>query len=248
LDAWQKSIEVLDKPLRQVEVEAQMLKLTPQALKYLQVTSEVLGPHDLGRDASAKISELIKSKQAQISSAPRVACISGLTAALVSTASVPARLVPVASVGSAADPSWNTLVPSDRVWVETSIGMAVRPTLLPDGAIDMEMALGRSLQVQITPGAARLRPAQQVSFQARDGRSYLLFAHPDFTSPTPLIGAEPANPLAPTLLKPITSAQPDAEGKIAVFIVRASIVKRFDDQDEAKVQELIQQGRVEAAR
>lgn len=243
LDAWAKAIAELDKPLQQVVVEMQLMRVSPQALKALGVPTDAPGPHLLGGNMNAKMRDLLQTKQVKIVTAPRVLAISGLTAALESTTAIPARVAPLPDGDDKTKADAAAVVPLGRFWVWKSMGMAVRAIARPNDTIDMELAAGFSRRIHSELRDAPMSRPQGVSFLAQDGRSYLFYAGPNFESAPPKRDA--ANSPVP---QPAQIAQPDAEGQIAIYIVQASIVRRAPIGDQILIAELIRQGRVEAAR
>lgn len=245
--SWAAAISVLDKPLRQVEIEAQMVQLPRSALKDLQVPTDSPGPHLLAGDASARLRQLLQSKQARLVSAPRVTAIAGLTASLSSTTSIPAHIVPDLEGGQKS----GEFVPPGRIWIARGIGLTVRPTLRANDEIDMELAAGTSWHIQSALGAIPLRLAQRASFLAHDGSSYLLYARPGFASPAfevepvaPFASADAAAPKPPEPAL-VAGAQDGADGLVSAFIVCARIIRRAPFEQEAQqIQELIDSGAV----
>lgn len=235
LDAWQKAIETLDKPLRQVEVELQMVRLAPAALKELGAATDVPGPQLLRGNFIENLRRLLVNGQAKVLTAPRVTAVSGLTASLSSTTMAP---LPVPG-----NKNWAVPLP-ERIFVGQGVGMAVRPTLRPDDLIDLEMAAGFSWLAQAEGGApVPLRPAQRFSLRLRDGDSGLVYANPNFAPPA----AEPLQ-AAPSSA---SGAQPDAEGKVAIFLVTAHIVRRSPVEEGGapiKVQDVMSPDFAEAVR
>lgn len=252
--AWAAAISALDKPLGQVEIEAQLVQLSPSALKDLQVPTDSSGPHLLANDVGARMRKLLQSKQAKIVSAPRVTAIAGLTASLSSTTSVPARIVPTLE----SDRISGEFVPPGRIWIARGIGLTARPTLRANDEIDIELAAGTSWHIESALGSLPLRLSQRASFRAHDGSSYLLYANPGFAPPAfepepdaPAFLAAPnphtpGVPAAPGLPKaaPVAGAQAGADGMVSAFIVCARIVRRAPLEEQAQIQELIDSGAV----
>ena len=255
LDAWQEAIKALDKPLQQIDIEVQLVRLSPQALRALGAPTDAPGPHLLAEDAYGKMRELVKGKQAKVVTSPRILCISGLTAKLGSTTAIPARIVPVLDGDDKARSDVAALVPPGRFWIRWGINVAVRPVVRPD-AVDMKLAAGILWHIQTEGGSAPVRRVPEVSFRAQDGRSYLLYASPNFAPPAPPAplksGAPDGFTPQPAPPQPAQIAEPDAEGQVSVFIVRASVIRRAPTEDQVRdralMDELIRQGRVEAPR
>jgi type II secretory pathway component GspD/PulD (secretin) len=168
VEELQQLIELIDQPLRQVEIEAQFVTLSNSNAKFFGIDfsgsalpftlsattnpNNVTGNFNVGivsRNFQATLNSLVSNSRAKIVTAPRVVAINNLTASLQST-TVTTVLLPQAAINPG-NGGGNNVIATAQVpfQIFTSIGITVAPTINGDGTITVLMQ--PQVQQQGTP-------------------------------------------------------------------------------------------------
>jgi general secretion pathway protein D len=164
VEELQSIIDLLDQPLRQVEVEAQFVTLSTGESQRLGIDfSASNGPFNLatntgsvggnfvlgyvGRNFQARLGAALRDTRAKSIAAPRVVAINNLTASIFTTVTTTV-LLDQAAISPGDD---NDVVASAQVpfQVTTAIGITVTPTINGDGTITVLMQ--PTVQTQTPP-------------------------------------------------------------------------------------------------
>ncbi|HEX8463786.1 MAG TPA: hypothetical protein VF627_04140 [Abditibacterium sp.] len=131
-----EKIDLLDRPLRQVEVEARVVQISPADAKTLGINFvRKEGRIEVGManaDIEAKIEALVAQKKAKIITAPRVTAIFGLRSSLESQTIVTTLVTIKNENGNVRIREWTKQdQPDEQVGlpISTTIGLSVTPTL-----------------------------------------------------------------------------------------------------------------------
>jgi type II secretory pathway component GspD/PulD (secretin) len=161
-----EAIATLDKPLPQMEIEIQYVYMDEADLKKFGVAtfnqsaeagpfkwgvlpdrlvgSDVVTSQPVALTPQGRLGELLRKSKAQLVTAPRVTAINNLTASLRSTTIRPQILNSV---------DWPTLDEAGvLVYLSRSTGINIRPTINEDETIDLVLAPGLSLQMNVLQG------------------------------------------------------------------------------------------------
>lgn len=151
----QTIISYLDKPLQQVEIEAQFVTLNTNDTRQIgidfqsnngpfttnltgQAPAPTAGAFTLGyvrNNFQARLNALISRSRAKVVNAPRVLAINNLTASIESEVQTPIILTTV-TTGIGGQQSQG----QDLLYIPTSIGLEVTPTINNDGTITVVMS------------------------------------------------------------------------------------------------------------
>ena len=158
-----KVVALLDKPLRQVEVQGQFVVISPEDAKSLGISissdpKKRYSAFPLNAGTLARIAALKTQNKISVLSTPRVLAIENLTAAISSRIGQPvfidiaARLEP----GGAAV----KLIGADSLMlVTTNSTFTVTPTIVGDNSLQLQLAPARILQLEQPQFSSRpLRP------------------------------------------------------------------------------------------
>ncbi|BCM89457.1 type II secretion system protein D [Abditibacteriota bacterium] len=243
------TIRFLDRPLRQVEIEAQFLSINTSAAQNYgfdfttargnfnasstgTATSTAAGGLQFGfirGNFQAAIAASITSGRAKLLTAPRVTAINNLTATLEQSTSTPIVLTTTNTVANNAI-AQNT---SQQVfYVTTTIGLEVTPTINNDDTVTVLMR--PVLQAQGTPnslGASQITSQQlETIANVRDGETIALggLRSVNITlnkTKVPLIGDLP---LIGHLFR--SRSNSEVENELIIFLT-ARIIRRVGDDD-----------------
>lgn len=189
-----RTIDFLDQPLKQVEIEAQFVSVTTSDSRAFGINfsssrgnfstnnfnfepapSAAAGGFQLGfvrNDFQATLTALLNKNRAKVLTAPRVTAINNLTASLQSQRSQPIIITTVSqSIGG------QQAQGQQPIYITTNIGLTVTPTINGDGTITVVMQ--PQLQAQQPSGLAIPIPvitSQTISTIAnvRDGETIAL--------------------------------------------------------------------------
>lgn len=244
-------INILDRPLRQVEIEAQFVTVSTSATNAFGIDfsssngdfsantvgfapGASSGAFQLGfvrGNFQATLTALVAQNRAKVLTAPRVTAINNLTASIASQTSSPILLTTTTS----SDFNNNTAQSQTLIYINTSIGLTVTPTINNDDTITVLMQ--PQLQTQVPSGIQGLPAAPVVTSQqvftvanVRDGDTIALGGLRTKniargSSKVPLLGDIP---LIGRLFK--TRNNSESESELIIFVT-ARIVRRagFDD-------------------
>jgi len=159
----QKNIDLLDKPLKQIEIETQYIQVSPKEMKRLKIPTageanrpniKTSGPFTLGfpqTDIKAKIAELLKENKARVFTAPRVTAINTLTAEIRTTTTMPAVVnIKDSTLIFKTDNSTKSDTTTAPFNISVSVGFAARPTINKDKTISLLLSPSRTLELQQT--------------------------------------------------------------------------------------------------
>ncbi len=179
VEELQQLIDLVDQPLKQVEIEAQFVTLTNSNAKFFGLDFSgsalpftissttnpggVTGNTNLGivnRNFQITLNNLVTQAKAKIVTAPRVVAINNLTASLQSQ-TITTILLPQSAINAGGN--GNNVVATAQVpfQIQTSIGLTVTPTINGDGTITVLMQ--PQVQQQGTPTPSN--PVPTVSSQ-----------------------------------------------------------------------------------
>ena len=188
----QDTIAFLDKPLQQVEIEAQFVTVQTSATNtfginystaqgnfsatatgFAPAASASAGALTVGfvrGNFRATLTALLSQNRAKIITAPRILAINNLTASLSSTTSTPVILTTVSqSIGGQQAQGQNL------IFINTSIGLTVTPTINNDGTITVLMQPQLSSQTGGVGGVPGVVQQQlQTIANVRDGDTIAL--------------------------------------------------------------------------
>lgn len=249
VEELQQLIELIDQPLKQVEIEAQFVTLTNADAKFFGIDfsgsalpftitattnpNNVSGNFNVGivnRDFQATLNSLVTKSRAKIVTAPRVVAINNLTASLQSQ-TVTTVLLSQAAIN--AGNNNNNVVATAQVpfQIRTSIGITVAPTINGDGTITVLMV--PQVQQQGTPTASNPIPtvsAQTVQTVAivRDGDTIALGglrnkSIQNTKQKIPFLGN------IPILGKLFTSLDKSERDEDLIIFLTARVLHRLDD-------------------
>jgi type II secretory pathway component GspD/PulD (secretin) len=157
IEALQRIIDVLDKPLRQVEIEAQFVELTAAESKNFGIDfSSSRGNFDFSTNSGfnqgggpagiqvgfvrgnfqATLKALASQNRVKVVTAPRVTAINNLTALIESSSSTPVTLTTAAVGGGVGG---GVAQGQSLMYITTSIGLNVTPTINGDDTITVLM-------------------------------------------------------------------------------------------------------------
>lgn len=152
IDALTRIIRFLDKPLRQVEIEAQFIEIATTDLNQFGIDfSSSNGPFRLSADSGitngtfklgyvrnnfrATLNSLVSNNRAKRVSSPRVTAINNIPASLYSSTQTPIKLnSSTSSIGGQVGESENVY------FITTSIGLTVTPTINNDDTVTVVMS------------------------------------------------------------------------------------------------------------
>ncbi len=158
IEALQKIIDVLDKPLRQVEIEAQFVTVSTSDSRQFGIDySTSRGNFDFNTNGfapgngpgtiqvgfvrgnfQAQLTALKSQNRAKVLTAPRVTAINNLTAMIQSQQSRPVILNTIGNSGGVLGGGTN-IQADNLVYITTSIGLQVTPTINGDDTITVLM-------------------------------------------------------------------------------------------------------------
>lgn len=251
LQELQDTIAFLDRPLRQVEIEAQFVTVSTGDSRSFgidfstsrgnfnvnnagfapQVSSSAPGltVGFVKGNFQAQINSLVNKNRAKVITAPRVTAINNLTASLQSTTSSPLILSSSSSgIGGQVGQSQNL------IYITTTIGLTVTPTINNDDTVTVLMQPQFSSQNPSgVPGVAAPAISQQTLdtiANVRDGETIALGGLKTRNtsrgqSKIPLIGDLP---LIGSLFR--TRGATDQDSELIIFLT-ARILRRFGDDD-----------------
>ena len=244
LRSLQEIVDVLDQPLRQVEIEAQFIDLNTNDARAFGIdfstsrgnidaattnfaSAPVQGAFQIGfvrGNFQARLNALVANNRAKIINAPRVTAINNLTASLRSTTRRPIILTSVSqNIGGQQAQNQQLL------FVSTTVGLTVTPTINNDDTITVLMQPEVSSQ---GPANSGLQDITQRSLQTianvRDGDTIVLGGLKSFNSTrqnfkVPLLGDLP---IIGRLFQSRTDN--DVEQELIVFLT-ARILRRAGD-------------------
>lgn len=154
VEELQQLIELIDQPLRQVEIEAQFVSITSANTKFFGIDfsgsalpftlsattnpNNITGNFNVGvvsRNFQATLNSLVSNNRAKIVTAPRVVAINNLTASLQSQ-TITTVLLSQAAINPGNGGNGNVVATAQVPFqVQTSIGITVAPTINGDGTI-----------------------------------------------------------------------------------------------------------------
>lgn len=187
-------IQLLDKPLRQVEIEAQFIRLDSKDLNAVfGDTPPVAIPEKAqvrfvrSQDGFAKaLDTLIKNQNAKVLSAPRVLAINNLTADISQTALTPVQLQVGNEGAKGVDlPEGTTLN------LETSRSLSVTPTINNDNTITVVAHITEGVQLKSSANAQDVLVLQKTGdgletiANMRDGETIAVEISPKAGAATP---------------------------------------------------------------
>lgn len=248
VEELQQLIELVDQPLKQVEIEAQFVTLTNSNAKSLGInftasatpftldasTGTTGGNFNIGfvgTNFQATLNSLVSRARAKIVTAPRVVAINNLPASIVSqTRTVVLLPQSIVNAGNNNSIVTTTTIP---IAVNTSIGIQVAPTINGDGTITVLMQ--PQVQQQGTPTASNPFPtvsSQQINTIAivRDGDTIALGglrnkSVQNTKQKLPFLGNIP---IIGRLFQSLDKSDRDED--LIVFLT-ARIVRRLDDSE-----------------
>lgn len=239
----QELIDVLDQPLRQVEIEAQFIDLQTQDATAFGIdfstsrgnvdasttglaSAPVQGSFQVGfarGNFQARLNALIADNRAKLITAPRVTAINNLTATLVSTERRPLILTSV-SQNIGGQQAQNQRL----IFVSTTVGLTVTPTINGDDTITVALQPEVSNQDGST-GLGNITQRRLLTIaNVRDGDTIVLGGLKRLTTSrqnfkVPLLGDIP---LIGGLFRSKTVS--DTESELIIFLT-AKIVRRVGD-------------------
>lgn len=240
----QEIVSILDQPLRQVEIEAQFVTISSAEARNLGVsfsgsngTFSLTRPNTGGGSTvlgfvrgnfQATLSALISKNRLKVVQSPRVTAINNLTASLLSTTRTPIILQ---TINTNVNNGINQQTAQRLIYINTSIGLTVRPTINNDDTITVVMQPEVSTQTDVgnAVGAPQVNTQKvQTVANVRDGdtialgglRTKTIIRNKDripVLSKIPLIGQFFTN---------VTNTDSDTD---LIIFVTARIIRRADD-------------------
>lgn len=247
--AVEKFVTALDRPLRQVEVEAQIIQFEhADDLAALGIAASGGGGAQMGvvkrprAEFRAELSRLVEAKRAKVLNSPRMTAINNLTAALWTATGNPALIVPdtegrVAIVPDAAKDGEETKPPAATLKrsleLADTFGVAVTPTINSDDTVTLVLQVGRTVRLQDRQSGDSVRlysPSSiQTVAQVRDGDTIALGG-----LTAQVVPAQSTSDAANS--STIQTPQPqNSTTKTVIVLVTTRILRRLDEAGESKV-------------
>ncbi|MBW3637169.1 MAG: hypothetical protein KY445_12010, partial [Armatimonadetes bacterium] len=148
----ERVVGLLDKPLRQVEVEGQFVQISAEDVKTLPIDfGTEQSPASVGvvrGNFQAQLSQLVAQKKAKVIMAPRVTTINNLTASLGTSTSRPA-VIGVKGEDGAFRPLFDSTSQNknSRLLLGTSFQFTVTPTINADDTVTLFVTPSQTLQL-----------------------------------------------------------------------------------------------------
>ena len=245
----QELIDVLDQPLRQVEIEAQFVELQSQAASAFGIdfstsrgnfdaattgfaSAPVAGAFQIGfvrNNFTARLNALVADNKAKVITAPRVTAINNLTATLTSTETRSLILTSVAqNIGGGQQQAQQLL------FINTVTGLTVTPTINGDDTVTVLMRPRVSSQDGTTGLGTRTTRELVTVANVRDGDTIALgglkvVRNRSINYKVPLLGDIP---FIGGLFKSKTLSEDESE---LIIFLTARIVRRAGDDIAAIV-------------
>lgn len=238
----EKFVTALDRPLRQVEVEAQLIEFEhADDMKALGIGLTGGGAQMVvkrpQREFRAELSRLVEAKRAKVLNSPRVTAINNLTAALWSATGNPAvavpdvegsvSILPAQAKGSSAETKPSTATSKTSLELADTLGVAVTPTINNDDTITLVLQVGRTVRLQDRQSGDSVSLYSPSSIQTvarvRDGDTIVLGG-----LTTQVVPAQSTS----SAVNPGTTQAPQPEippTKTVVVLVTARIIRRLDE-------------------